>query len=109
MIDLKQLQADVMQNKVNKGFNTTDIAVEFCHAHEELSEAFHKYNKNEEGVAEELADVAIFLLGMCAILGYDLESELVKKIEKNKNRMYQKTKSTDGKDVFMRVKTPLDP
>ncbi len=79
MVDLKGLQNEVMRNKIEKGFNTTDVALEFCRAHEELSEAFSKFNKNQDGVAEEFADVAIFLLGMCEILGYDLESELVKK------------------------------
>ncbi len=80
MIDLKVLQAEVMRNKLEKGFNTSDIAFEFCRAHEELSEAFSKYSKNQPGVAEEFADVAIFLLGMCETLGYDLEKELVRKI-----------------------------
>ena len=97
-----------MRNKKEKGFNTTDIALEFCHAHEELSEAFHKYSKKEKGVAEELADVAIFLLGMCEILGFDLEKEVVRKVEINKKRKYKKEKSPDGKDVFIRVKTPED-
>ena len=109
MIDLKELQKEVMRNKLEKGFNTTDIALEFCHAHEELSEAFHKYNKREKGVAEELADVAIFLLGMSGILGFDLEKELVRKIEINKHRKYKKKKSPDGKDVFIRIKTRKDP
>ena len=109
MIDLKKLQKKIMQNKIEKGFNTTDIAIEFCHAHEELSEAFHKYSKREAGVAEELADVAIFLLGMSEILGFDLEKELLAKIERNKKRKYKKEKSPDGKDIFIRVKTDLDP
>ena len=109
MIDLKQLQKEIMKNKLEKGFNTTDVALEFCHAHEELSEAFHKFSKREDGVAEELADVAIFLLGMSEILGYDLEKELVAKVEKNKKRKYKKEKSPDGKDVFIRIKTDEDP
>lgn len=109
MIDLKELQREVMRNKIEKGFNLDNMALEFCRAHEELSEAFSKYNKNENGVAEEFADVAIFLLGMCESLGYDLEKELVRKIEINKNRKYIKTKSPDGKDVFIREKTDLDP
>jgi NTP pyrophosphatase (non-canonical NTP hydrolase) len=92
MVDLKELQKEVMRNKLEKGFNTTDVALEFCRAHEELSEAFSKYNKNQDGVAEEFADVAVFLLGMCEILGYDLEKELVRKIEINKNRKYKKNK-----------------
>lgn len=109
MANLKELQKEVMRNKIEKGFNTTDVALEFCRAHEELSEAFSKFNKNEDGVAEEFADVAIFLLGICEILGYDLEKELVEKINKNKNRKYIKSKSPDGKDIFIRMKTEVDP
>lgn len=109
MINLKELQKEVMRNKIEKGFNTTDIAREFCRAHEELSEAYSKYEKGEDGVAEEFADVAIFLLGMCEMLGYDLEKELVEKIEKNKRRKYIKSKSPEGKDIFMRVRTDEDP
>ena len=108
-VDLKKLQKEIMQNKINKGFNTTDIALEFCYAHEELSEAFNKYKKRENGVSEELADVAIFLLGLCEILGYDLEKEVVRKVKINNNRKYKKVKSPDGKDVFIRVRTPEDP
>lgn len=107
--DLKQLQKDVYQNKLDKGFNTTDVAVEFCRAHEELSEAFKKHHLDEEGVGEELADVAIFLLGMAEMLGVDLESELIQKIEKNKNRVYKKTVNEHGKEIFIRVKTDEDP
>lgn len=109
MIDLKELQKEVMRNKIEKGFNTTDVALEFCRAHEELSEAFSKFNKNHPSVAEEFADVAIFLLGMSEILGFDLEKELVKKIEINKNRKYKKEKSPDGKDIFIRIRTQEDP
>lgn len=108
-VDLKKLQKEVMRNKIEKGFNTTDIAQEFCRAYEELSEAFSKLNKHEDGVGEEFADVVIFLLGMAEILEIDLEKELIQKIEKNKNRKYKKSKSPDGKDVFIRIKTPSDP
>ncbi len=109
MVDLKELQKEVMRNKLEKGFNTTDVASEFCRAYEELSEAFSKYNKNQPGVAEEFADVMIFILGMSEILGFDLEKELISKIEINKNRKYRKEKSPEGKDVFIRIKTPVDP
>ena len=108
-VDLKELQKEVMRNKIEKGFNTTDVAMEFCRAHEELSEAYSKFSKNQSGVAEEFADVATFILGMCEILGYDLEKELVNKIQTNKNRKYVKSKTPDGKDIFIRVKTEVDP
>ena len=109
MINLKKLQKEVMRNKKEKGFNITDTALEFCRAHEELSEAFRKFNLSQNGVAEEFADVIIFILGMCENLGFDLEKELLAKIEKNKKRKYKKEKSPDGKDVFIRIKTPEDP
>lgn len=109
MVDLKELQKEVMRNKIEHGFNTTDVALEFCRAHEELSEAFSKFSKGQGGVAEEFADVAIFLLGMSEILGFDLEQELTRKIEVNKTRKYRKEKSPDGKDIFIRIKTPEDP
>ena len=109
MVSLKELQKEVMRNKLEKGFNTTDVALEFCRAHEELSEAFSKFSKDEDGVAEEFADVAIFLLGMAEILGFDLEKEIVQKVEKNKNRKYKKSKSPDNKDIFIRIKTEEDP
>ncbi len=109
MIDFKELQKEVMRNKLEKGFNTTDTALEFCRAHEELSEAFSKHNKGQPGVAEEFADVMIFILGMCEKFGFDMEKELVRKIEINKKRKYRKEKSPEGKDVFIRIKTDEDP
>lgn len=108
MIDLQQLQKDVYQNKLDKGFNTTDIAQEFCRAHEELSEAFKKYNQDEEGVGEELADVAIFLLGISEIMGFDLQDELLKKIEKNKKRKYASHINKEGKTVHIRITSEDD-
>lgn len=109
MIDLKELQKEVMRNKLEKGFTTDDASLEFCRAHEELSEAFSKFNRGQPGVAEEFADVIIFILGMCDRFGFDLEKELVRKIEINKKRKYRKEKSPDGKDIFIRIKTSEDP
>jgi len=108
-VDLKKLQKEVMQNKLEKGFNTGNIAQEFCRAYEELSEAFSKHNKREPGVAEEFADVVIFILGMCEAMGFDLEKELIRKIEINKKRKYKKEKTPEGEDIFIRIKTPEDP
>lgn len=108
MVDFKELQKEIMRNRQEKGFGN-DIPSDFCRAYEELSEAFSKYNKNQTGVAEEFADVIIFLLGMSHNLGFDLEKELIRKIEINKNRKYKKEKTPDGKDIFIRIKTPKDP
>lgn len=45
MVDLKQLQKEIYQNKINKGFNTTDINQEFCYIYGETSEA-HYYEED---------------------------------------------------------------
>ena len=89
MVDLKQLQKDVYQNKVNHGFNVTDLNMEFCLAYGELGEAYMAWLKSKEDLGEELADVAIYLMGIAEILGIDLESEIVHKIDKNSKRVYK--------------------
>ena len=90
MIDLQKIQQEILDNKIAKGFNTTNIGLEFSLTHEELSEAFHAYRKKLSDLGEELADVAIYLMGLSAILNINLEKEISKKVEKNKNREYEK-------------------
>ncbi len=89
MIDLKQIQKDVYQNKLDKGFNVTDVNKEFCLTYGEVAEAYEAWRKKKDDVGEEIADVMIYLLGLSEILNVDLESELLKKINKNKHREYK--------------------
>ena len=83
MVDLNKLQKDIYQNKVNKGFNITDINKEFCLTYGEVAEAYEAWRKKKDDLGEELADVAIYLLGLSEILGIDLEEEIQKKVYKN--------------------------
>ena len=99
MIDLKQLQKDIYKNKLNKGFNVTDINKEFCLTYGEMAEAYEAWRKKQTDVGEEIADVLIYLLGLSEILNVDLENEILKKVNKNKHRQY---KIIDG--VNTRVK-----
>ncbi len=88
-MDTKRLQKEVYDNKVRHGFNVTDLNIEFCLAHGELSEAYIAWLKKQDDVGEELADAAIYLLGISEILNIDLGKEIELKIEKNKNRVYK--------------------
>lgn len=88
-MNMQEMQKVVYQNKLDKGFNVTDISMEFCYLHGELSEAYDAWLKKRGTVGEELADVAIYLLGLSEILGIDLQSEIEKKIEKNRRRTYK--------------------
>ncbi len=90
MVDLNQLQKMVYENKVAHGFNVENVEMEFCLIMTELGEAYRAHAlKSKADFAEELADVAIYLLGLSEIAGVDLEAEILKKMEKNKNRRYR--------------------
>ena len=86
MVNLKELQKDVYKNKIDKGFNVTDINKEFCLTYGELAEAYEAWRKNKDDVGEEIADVVIYLLGLSEILNIDLENEILKKINKNRHK-----------------------
>ena len=93
-MNLKEMQKEILQNKINKGFNTTDINKEFCLLYGEVSEAYDAYRKNKDDLGEELADIAIYLLGISEILGKNLEEEIINKIEINKYRKYKRVNGT---------------
>lgn len=95
-MELKKIQKDIWQNKLSKGFNTTDVNKEFCLLYGEVAEAYDAWRKNKDDLNEELADIAIYLMGLSEMLGYDLADEIEKKVSKNKKRVY---KNIDGVNV----------
>ena len=95
-MELKKIQKDIWQNKLNKGFNTTDVNKEFCLLYGEVSEAYDAWKKKKDDLNEELADIAIYLMGLSEMLGFDLADEVEKKVSKNEKRVY---KNIDGVNV----------
>ena len=95
-MDLKKIQKYIWQNKVNKGFNTTDVNKEFCLLYGEVAEAYDAWRKKKDDLNEELADIAIYLMGLSQMLGFDLADEIEKKVSKNEKRVY---KNIDGVNV----------
>ena len=95
-MNLKQVQKDIWQNKINKGFNPTNVEKEFCFLYGEVAEAFEAYRKKKDDLNEELADIAIYLMGLSEMLGFDLEDEIMKKVSKNEKRVY---KNIDGRNI----------
>lgn len=58
--------------------------------HSEVSEALEAYRKNDmENFSEELADVIIRCLDCAAGLDIDIDDEIQRKLEKNKQRGYR--------------------
>ena len=95
-MNMKEIQKEIWQNKINKGFNTTDVNKEFCLLYGEVSEAYEAWKKKKDDLGEELADIAIYLMGLSEMLGFDLEDEIINKVKKNEKRVY---KQIDGVNV----------
>ena len=52
--------------------------------------------RKKDDLGEELAFVAIYLMGLSEMLGFVLQQEIENKVEKNKKRVYKKI---DGVNV----------
>jgi NTP pyrophosphatase (non-canonical NTP hydrolase) len=89
-MNLDEVQKQVWENKIKKGFNTTDVCQEFCLLNGEVAEAFDAYSKKKDDLGLELADIAIYLLGLSQMLGFSLEDEINKKLKINEARQYER-------------------
>ena len=97
-IDLDEMQKEIIQNKIKHGWDIGNINWEFNLLYGEVAEAFDAYNKKlpKEELGAELADIAIYLLGLSDMLGFSLQEEIQKKFEIIKHRKYI---TVDGKTV----------
>lgn len=91
-----------MGNKRRKGFNTSDVPLEICLLQGEIAEFFQAWRRKQDDIGEELADVAIYVLGLAEMVGVDLQAEIINKMRKNAQRTYQRR--DDG--VMVRVGNP---
>ena len=88
-MDIRSGQKIAWGNKLAKGFNTTDVPLEFCLLQGEVAEAFDAWRKGRSDAGEELADVAIYLFGLAEMTGIDLDAEIEAKLATNAGRVYQ--------------------
>ena len=88
-IMLNDKKEDIIKNNINNAIATRLMLIT-----SEISEALEGLRKNDyENFKEELADVAIRLGDLCGGLDIDLESEILKKMEKNQTRSYKHGKT----------------
>jgi NTP pyrophosphatase (non-canonical NTP hydrolase) len=85
---IRVAQSRAWANKVAKGFNTTDVPMEFGLLVEEVGEAFKAWRKGRPDLGGELADIHIFLFGLAEMTGVDLAAETAKKLAVNDSRAY---------------------
>ena len=85
---IREAQIQAWANKLAKGFNITDVPLEFGLLVEEVGEAFGAWRKGKPSFGEELADVTIYLLGLAEMAGVDLQAEVKAKPARNEARSY---------------------
>ena len=93
-LNLKQLTSVILEQAKEKGFGTKpediNVGEKIALVHSEVSEAYEAYrHKNidgKDGFKEELGDAIQRILHLCGIFNIDIEKEILKKIESNKNR-----------------------
>jgi NTP pyrophosphatase (non-canonical NTP hydrolase) len=88
-LDLRAVQNQAWDNKLAKGFNVNDVALEFGLLTAEVSEAFTAWRKRLPDFGEELADILIYLAGLAEMTGIDLAAEVERKLAKNATRAYE--------------------
>lgn len=90
-MNIPEIQKQIMQNKTDHGFNVSDVGQEFLYLYGEASEAYSAYSRKKprEELGSELADTAIYLLGIAEMLHFDLEQEILNKMAINKRRIYK--------------------
>lgn len=98
MSDLNKLQKEIYRNKVDRGFNTTDIGKEIVLMTEELGELAKAYKNSDKKQAGEISnrdeiidavgDLMVYCLGLCEMLGVDSEKVLEEIVENNRRRTH---------------------
>ena len=87
-MDIHAAQRLAWANKKSKGFNTVDVPLEVCLLHGEIAEFVDAWRRGLPDIGEELADVAIYLLGLAEMVGVDLNDQVRWKLAKNEQRRY---------------------
>lgn len=98
-MQIREAQRLAWENKIAKGFNTSDVPLEFMLLQGEVAESFQAWRRAQPDLGEELADVALYLLALAEMNGVDLDGEIERKIAKNARRRYEH----DGNGVLLRV------
>jgi NTP pyrophosphatase (non-canonical NTP hydrolase) len=87
-LTIRAAQAAAWDNKIDKGFNTTNIPLEFGLLTAEIGEAFTAWRKHLPDAGEELADVFLYLVALAEMTGIDLQTEVQRKLAINARRVY---------------------
>lgn len=91
MLETLETQKEIIAFKKKNNFNVSsdNLSTEFTLLHGEVSEAFEAwYHKDLDNFPTELADIAIYLMGIAEMTGVNLGDEIQKKMKVNWNRQW---------------------
>jgi len=91
-MEFQSLAIEINENAKNHGWwdGERPIPELLCLIHSEVSEALEAYrNRDNENLAEELADIVIRVFDMSVGLGINIQEEVVKKHTFNLTRPYR--------------------
>ena len=92
LVSIADLTRDIHANAKAHGWwdELRGVPELLCLVHSEVSEALEAYrNHDKENFAEELADVVIRIFDMAEGLGVDIQAEVLKKHDINKQRSFR--------------------
>lgn len=95
-LTIKELTRLIMEQAKEKGFGTKpdeiNLPEKIALIHSEISEAFEAYRHKDidgkDGFKQELGDAVSRVLHLCGIMEIDIQEEILKKIEANKDRKW---------------------
>lgn len=84
------IQDCITENKIRKGFNTTEVGPEIIHLAEELGELAlaHRYRDHDK-LVNACGDLIVYAIGLLGILGHDAGMVVMNIVSDNAKRRYQ--------------------
>ena len=100
-MDIRSAQKIAWENMRAEGFDTTDVSSQFCLLSSEVAQALDASYRGHPQVSEELADIAMFLLGLAEMVGTDLQEAIeAKRILTGKGAHRQLTSGVITQDAI---------
>jgi NTP pyrophosphatase (non-canonical NTP hydrolase) len=93
-LEIRDVQKLTWENKLAKGFNTSNVPLEFCLLQGETAEAFDAWRRKRDDLSEELADMALYIMSLAEMTGVDLQVAVEEKLAKNAQRTYTTDKKS---------------
>lgn len=103
-LTIQQLTDVIMLQAKEKGFGTKpediNVAEKIALIHSEVSEAYEAYRHNDfdgdDGFKMELGDVVSRVLHLAGIMDIDIEEQMLKKLDSNKDRKWDWKKMNEN-------------